>query len=134
MISTSYTYYHTTYGGELSETEFNKYYKKAQYKLDNITNGLFGQADEQHATQTMLTDVRELTCNVIDKLSAIDEAQADFGETLGIKSIKVGSVSKTFAGTSAGEKASSTDATLNGNIRDIVIEYCGKYGWGCRWV
>ena len=134
MISTSYSYYHTTYGGELSETEFNKYYKKAQYKLDNITNGLFGQADEEHATETMLTDVRELTCNVVDKLSAVETAQQEFGDNLGLKSIKVGSVSKTFAGTSAGEKASSTAATLNGYIRDLVIEYCGKYGWGCRWV
>lgn len=134
MISTSYNYYHNTFGGELSESEFNKYNKKAQYKLDNLTNGLFDKADEQHATQTMLTDVRELTCNVVDKLSAVDTAQQEFGDTLGLKAIKVGSVSKTFAGTSAGEKASSTGATLNGNIRDMIIEYCGKYGWGSRWV
>ena len=158
MITTSYAYYSTIYKGSLSQEDFARYYDKACYKMDNITNGLFRQADESHATEQMLSDVRKLTCNVVDpftfpslsvdkvmkvrngltdlvdKLSAVDENLNEFGDSLGIKSIKVGSVSKTFTGGGSGGSASSTTATLNGNIRDLIIEYCGKYGWGSRWV
>ena len=125
MITTSYAYYSTIYKGSLSQEDFARYYDKACYKIDNITNGLFRQADESHATEQMLSDVRKLTCNVVDKLSAVDENLNEFGDSLGIKSIKVGG---------SGGSASSTTATLNGNIRDLIIEYCGKYGWGSRWV
>lgn len=134
MITTSYAYYSTIYKGSLSQEDFARYYDKACYKIDNITNGLFRQADESHATEQMLSDVRKLTCNVVDKLSAVDENLNEFGDSLGIKSIKVGSVSKTFTGGGSDGSASSTTATLNGNIRDLIIEYCGKYGWGSRWV
>lgn len=136
MIETTYAYYHNTYKGELDEDTFNKFNKKAGYKIDNITNGAYKSVSAASASETMKTDVREMTCEVVDRLAALSGAtgdemdvEASFGN---LKSYKVGSVSKTYSGNA--EKKASLASTTDGSIRDIVIEYCGKYGWGCRWV
>lgn len=133
MIETTYNYYHNVFNGELDEADFNKYYKKAGYKLDDITNGNYKSVSAANVPESMQTDIRELTCEVIDKLAAIDTVNSEAGNVLGnAKSIKSGSVSITYSSgsDSTGAKNSST---VDGNIRDLVIEYCGKYGWGCRW-
>lgn len=133
MISTSYEYYRDEYKGLLSETDFDKYYKKAVYKLNDLTDGKYKNASEQYAPEDMIIDVRELTCNVVDRLSAVDNANAEVGGNIsGIKSIKVGSISKTF--TTGSDSGSSVSATSSGALRNLVQEYCGQYGWGCRWV
>lgn len=134
MIETTYNYYHNVFNGELDEDSFNKYYKKAGYKLDDITNGSYKSVVSANVPETMRTDVRELTCEVIDKLASIDSVNSEMGNVLGnAKAIKVGSTSITYAGGSDAVGAVNS-ATVDGNIRDLVIEYCGKYGWGCRWV
>lgn len=133
MIETTYNYYHNVFNGELDETDFNKYYKKAGYKLDDITNGSYKSINSGSVPESMRTDVRELTCEVIDKLAAVDAVNAETGNILGnAKSIKSGSVSITYASSNEGGGAVNS-RTVDGNIRDLVIEYCGKYGWGCRW-
>lgn len=134
MIETTYNYYHNVFNGELDETAFNKYYKKAGYKLDDITNGSYKSINSGSVPESVRTDVRELTCEVIDKLASIDSVNSEIGNVLGnAKSIKVGATSITYAGGSDAVGAVNS-ATVDGNIRDLVIEYCGKYGWGCRWV
>ena len=72
MIETTYNYYHNVFNGELDETDFDKYYKKAGYKLDDITNGSYKSVSAADIPESMQTDIRELTCEVIDKLAAID--------------------------------------------------------------
>lgn len=134
MIETSYSYYSNVYNGELSEADFNKYYKKATYKLDDITNSAYKSVQPGSVPESMYTDIRELTCETIDKMYAVDSVASETGNVLGnAKSIKSGSVTITYA--SGNEAVGSVNSkTLDGNIRDLVLEYCGKYGWGCRWV
>lgn len=130
MISPDYEYYTSIYGGELTQDEFNLYLKKAQRKIDNIVNGALskttGDEDEQ-----FVTDVKDLTCSVLDKLSILEQSSGSDAEMIGLSSIKVGSVSKTF---STGKNTSSIASTKSGMLREDILEYCGKYGWGCRWV
>jgi hypothetical protein len=134
MIDTTYAYYTDIYNGELKEEDFNKYYKKAQYKLDSITDGAYKAVELGAIPESFCNDIRELTCEVVDKLSAVDTLTKETGDALGnAKSIKAGAVSITYA--SGNELAGSSNSkSLDGNIRDLVIEYCGKYGWGCRWL
>lgn len=130
MISPDYSYYTSTYGGDLTQDEFNSYLKKAQRKIDSIVNGALSKTTGTEDAQ-FITDVKDLTCSVLDKLSAIELSSGSDAEMIGVASIKVGSVSKTF---STGKSTSSISSTKMGMIREDVLEYCGKYGWGCRWV
>lgn len=132
MVETTYQYYQNVYNGDVDEATFNKYYKKAGYKLDDITNGAYKSVNEASVPESMKTDIRELTCEVIDKLSAIDEVNSETGNVLGnATSIHSGSVSITYG---SGSSGAANSGSVDGSIRDLVTEYCGKYGWGCRWV
>lgn len=133
MISTSYSYYTNIYKGTLSQEDFDKENKKAGYVLDNLTFGRYRSTNEEDVSNVMATDVRELTCNVIDKLASVESENKELGiNTEVVKSFKSGSTSMTFA--TGKELGASTNSTFYGYIRNLIDEYCGKYGWSCRWV
>lgn len=132
MITTTYYYYKNEYGGELSEEDFNRNLKKAQRKINAITSGMYDAVTDDTVSADMRDNVRQLTCNVLDKLSRLENNESEADLLLGVTSVKVGSISKTYS--SGDVSAKSISGTIDGTIRNDVMDYCGQYGWGCRWV
>lgn len=87
MITVTYQYYSTSFGGSLDQTEFNALLPKAQRYLNIYTNDKYGSASEDSLPEGMVKRLKDCTCACIDCLQQNGDATQSIGvitsETVG---------------------------------------------------
>lgn len=101
-----YTYYHSTYHGELDETAFNSVIIKAQAKVDFFTNYRIIEINDS---------IKNATCALCDLFYKKEHSSI-------VSSESVGNHSRSYAVTA------KTDADWNKEAYEIVTEYLGNTG------
>lgn len=106
MIYTDYGFYSQTWGGELTEAEFDSLAVRSQYVLDHITRHRLGVYWDS-AAEDQKNAVRMAQCALIDQHLAVENSDKQ------VASESIGSHSVTYTATRSAQR----------RMRDIIRPY-----------
>lgn len=122
MLTVPYSYYHTVYGGKLSEEEFNSLLTGVVVDVNYYTNNALLPLRVQDASTYLLNAYRRCCCVLVDQTSSYE---ANGGVVVASRS--AGKVSESYLASSLPKSAEA--ATLS-----VIEKYLGQFNLCCRWV
>lgn len=117
MVTVTYEYYTNTYGGSLSDSDFNKKLQEAIVYTRNATYGRILEINDDDENAQLVDDIKRCICSVLDKAKEYEETG---GKVVTSKSS--GKVSETYS-------ASSSNTTMKKDIAGVVELWLGFYGF-----
>lgn len=122
MLTVPYDFYQEMYGGNLSESNFNRLSPQATALVNYYTDYALEKLEDNDVDPYLLYNYRCLICILSDK----EEKNAETGGAV-VKSQSSGKVSESYVESSL--PRNSGVVTI-----DLIEKYLSRYGFCCRWV
>lgn len=122
MLTVPYEFYKDTYGGSLSEEQFNKLLQPVVVDVNYYTDYRLVDMTDESADAILLIQYRQLCCRLVDDSVSYQENGGAV-----VKSQSSGKVSESYLESSLPKNRGV--ATMN-----LIEKYLGRFNLCCRWV